>query len=83
MERTLASHLLVESRMSARAPMPDVVTLASLHAALDSVFEIESLIGSVPGGQLAAIPTRRLRALASEMRELLRGLLTPPARTLT
>jgi hypothetical protein len=49
-----------------RASAPDFVTLASLHAALDSIIEIEELFG-----QIRAVPTAdRLVALAAELRAL-------------
>lgn len=58
------------------APRPDFASLARLHAALDSVLEIESLLARavVPfGSQHRAV---RLEALAAEMREILRSLLS-------
>jgi hypothetical protein len=60
-----------------KPPPPDLVTLASLHAVLDSVLEIEALIDSTRFPQRAVPPARRLRSLTAEMRELLRDLLKP------
>lgn len=58
-----------------RAPSPDLVTLASLHAALDGIVEIEALVTKIhfPFDTLRA--GRRLGALATEMRTLLVDLL--------
>ncbi len=58
-----------------RAPTPDPATLASLHAALDGVVEIEALFPQmfVPLRRMAA--AKRLRFLAREMRTLLVDLL--------
>jgi hypothetical protein len=63
-------------RMStARATAPDLVTLASLQAALDSVVEIEELFTQVYLPIHTASSARRLNLLASEMRSLLVRLL--------
>jgi hypothetical protein len=61
--------------------MPDMMTLARLHAALDSVVETEALIGAVhetsPLPQPAVL---RVKELVGEARELLRWLLRPESR---
>ena len=64
---------------TAKLPPPDFTTLASLHAALDSVVEIESLIETMRFPDRAIMPARRLRSLTTEMRDLLRDLLKLPA----
>ena len=59
--------------------MQDMVTLAHLHAALDSVVETEQLIVTIrerSGSQGPAV--RRLAEVVGEARELLRSLLTRP-----
>ena len=60
-----------------KAAAPDLVTLANLHAALDSVLEVEVLIErmKLPPAGVPAKP--RLAALAGEMRALLTQLLSP------
>jgi len=68
--------LLVMDRMAmTRAPAPDPVTLASLHAALDGIVEIEALFAQihVPASRLTS--AKRLHALAGELRTLLVDLL--------
>jgi len=68
----MARDLLVGAPMAmTRALSPDLVTLASLHGALDNILEIEELfaqIGSVPSAD-------RLGALAAELRVMLVALL--------
>ena len=63
-----------------RTPAPDLVTLASLHAALDGIVEIEALFTQihVPPSELTA--ARRVQNLANEMRTLLVALLQPGPR---
>lgn len=58
-----------------RAHVPDLVTLASLHAALDGVLEIEALFAQIhlPLRRLSA--GQRLHTLAGELRTLLVELL--------
>lgn len=74
----MASGLLVSRAMP---PTTDMMTLARLHAALDSVVETEELLAQVrettPGS-----PTALARASAAmrEARELLRALLRPDPR---
>jgi hypothetical protein len=63
---------------TAKLPPADFTTLANLHAALDSVVEIEALIETMRFSERATLPARRLRSLTVEMRELLRDLLQPP-----
>lgn len=56
---------------------PDLVTLANLHAALDSMLEVEALIDAMRL-PVAGVPAKpRLAALATEMRTLLTQLLSP------
>jgi hypothetical protein len=74
----MAPGLLALPRMATRnSPVPDFVTLASLHAALDSVLEIEALLSQIHMPERPVPPARRLTALATEMRELLTNLLSP------
>ena len=57
----------------------DMMTLARLHAALDSVIETEQLIAAVDETSPLPRPAvARVRALVGETRELLRRLLRPP-----
>ncbi|MBC7975299.1 MAG: hypothetical protein H7138_09960 [Myxococcales bacterium] len=57
----------------------DMMTLARLHAALDSVVDIEQLIQQVHESSNVSRPTvARVGALVAETRELLRFLLSPP-----
>jgi hypothetical protein len=58
-----------------RTPAPDIVTMVSLHAALDGIVEIEALFTQihVPPSRITA--ARRVQNLANEMRVLLVGLL--------
>ena len=56
-------------------PAPNLVTLASLHAALDSILDIEALFSQIHLPVRAATVEKRLNALASEMRKLLVDLL--------
>ncbi len=59
----------------------DMVALARLHAALDSVVETEVLIAELRDTQaLASLPLSRAATLVTETRELLRSLLAAPAR---
>jgi len=58
--------------------MADLVTLARLHAALDSVVETEQLIAAIQRGSLTSAGTlQRLTDRLREARELLRALLEP------
>jgi hypothetical protein len=64
---------------SSLGPGTDTITLARLHAALESVHETVTLLVQVR--ETATIPPQGLRratALVSEARELLRALLAPP-----
>jgi hypothetical protein len=57
----------------------DMMTLARLHAALDSVVETEQLIITISEASPAhSSAVTRLAEVVSEARELLRSLLTPP-----
>lgn len=57
----------------------DMVTLARLHAALDSVVETEELIVTIREGSPTHSPAvTRLAEVVHEARELLRALLTRP-----
>jgi hypothetical protein len=58
-----------------RVHSPDLVTLASLHAALDGIVEIEGLFGQIHLPLSALSAAKRLHTLASEMRSLLVDLL--------
>jgi hypothetical protein len=56
-----------------------MITLARLHAALDSVHETATLLAQVR--ETSSLPPQKLTratALVSEARELLRALLSPP-----
>jgi hypothetical protein len=57
----------------------DMMTLARLHAALDSVTETEQMMAQIQQtSTLSAPAVVRARALIAEARELLRFLLSPP-----
>jgi hypothetical protein len=57
----------------------DMMTLARLHAALDSVTETGQMITQIQETSKVSPPTvERVGALVAEARELLRLLLTPP-----
>jgi hypothetical protein len=57
----------------------DMVTLARLHAALDSVVETEQLIVTIREGSPTQSPAvTRLAEVVHEARELLRSLLARP-----
>ena len=57
----------------------DMMTLARLHAALDSVTETEQMIAQIQQtSTLSPSAVVRARALVAEARELLRFLLAPP-----
>lgn len=57
----------------------DMMTLARLHAALDSVVDTEQLIAQIQESSAISQPTvARVGALVAETRELLRWLLAPP-----
>jgi hypothetical protein len=58
-----------------RAPSPDLVTLASLHAALDGIVEIETLVGQLHLPVDTLRTGKRLHSLVAEMRSLLVDLL--------
>jgi hypothetical protein len=59
----------------------DLVTLARLHAALDSVVETEQAIAAIQDHSASrAAAVVRVGALLGEARELLRGLLVRPDR---
>ena len=70
--------MLVSAAMATpKLVAPDLVTLANLHAALDSMLEVEALIDGMklPPAGVPAKP--RLAAHANEMRTLLTQLLSP------
>ena len=70
--------MLVESLMP---PKTDMMTLARLHAALDSVLETEELLAQVRATTpLSPGSLTRVTALVTEARELLRSLLRPEPR---
>jgi hypothetical protein len=57
----------------------DMMTLARLHAALDSVVDIEQLIAQVHESSTVSPHTvARVGELVAQARELLRDLLAPP-----
>ncbi len=57
----------------------DMMTLARLHAALDSVVETQQLIATIKEGSVSQSPAvTRLAEVVGEARELLRSLLTKP-----
>jgi len=57
----------------------DMMTLARLHAALDSVTETEQMIAQIHESSAISPPTVvRVGELVAEARELLRSLLTTP-----
>jgi hypothetical protein len=57
----------------------DMMTLARLHAALDSVIDIEQLMTEVhESSTISPHAVARVGELVGEARELLRGLLAPP-----
>ncbi len=58
-----------------RAPAPDLVTLASLHAALDGIVEIEALFAQIHLPLRRLSTAKRLHALTDELRMLLVDLL--------
>jgi hypothetical protein len=65
--------------MRTNAAGADMVTLARLHAALDSVVETEQLIVTIRETSTTQGPAvTRLVEVVSEARELLRSLLTRP-----
>jgi len=58
----------------------DMMTLARLHAALDSVVDTQQLIAQIHESSAISPPTvAKLGALVAEARELLRFLLAPPS----
>jgi hypothetical protein len=65
--------------MVGTAKHPDMMTLARLHAALDSVVETEQLIAMIKDTSLEPQPALgRVADLVGEARELLRRLLARP-----
>lgn len=65
--------------MERRANLADMMTLARLHAALDSIIETEQLIAMIKDTSADAHPVlHRLSDLVVEARELLRHLLVRP-----
>jgi hypothetical protein len=76
----LARDLLVIGRMRQTAGLlTDMMTLARLHAALDSVVEARELIATIHETSTTPRPgLEHVGALFDEARELLRALLTPP-----
>jgi len=57
------------------APARDLVSLASLHAALDGIVEIEALFTQIHVPLSRLTSANRLHTLATEMRTLLADLL--------
>jgi hypothetical protein len=77
----MARELLCGHHMAmTRAPSPDLVTLASLHAALDGIVEIEALVGQLHLPIDTLRTGKRLHLLVTEMRSLLVDLLRPERR---
>jgi hypothetical protein len=70
--------LCVHAMAMTRAPSADLVTLASLHAALDGIVEIEALVGELHLPIDTLRTGKRLHSLVAEMRSLLVGLLRTP-----
>lgn len=65
--------------MERRANFADMMTLARLHGALDSMVETEQLIAMIKATSTDAPPgLHRLSDLVGEARELLRRLLVRP-----
>ena len=65
--------------MEPRANPGDMMTLARLHAALDSVVETEQLIAMIKATSVESPPALgRVADLVGEARELLRRLLVRP-----
>jgi hypothetical protein len=57
----------------------DMMTLARLHAALDSVIETQQMMAQIRESSRTSQPTvARVQELIAETRELLRWLLAPP-----
>jgi hypothetical protein len=60
-------------------PADDMMTLARLHAALDSVVDTEEVMAQIHESSVVSQPTvARVRELVAETRELLRSLLARP-----
>ncbi|MDB4954028.1 MAG: hypothetical protein JWO36_1597 [Myxococcales bacterium] len=59
------------------APPPDLVTLASLHAALDAIVEVEQLILQMNLRGVAMASATRLVTIVAEIRTLLIEILRP------
>lgn len=60
-------------------PVTDMMTLARLHAALDSVTDTEQLIAQIhESSTISPTTVVRVGELVAEARELLRWMLTPP-----
>lgn len=75
----LARRLLCSSPMKRSAELVTDMTLARLHAALDSVTETEQMIAQIKQTSTLSPPTvLRVGALVAEARELLRFLIVPP-----
>lgn len=67
--------------MRQTAGVADMMTLARLHAALDSVVEARELIAAIDASSPTPPPAlAHVGMLFDEARELLRELLTPPDR---
>jgi hypothetical protein len=61
------------------ARVPDMMTLARLHAALDAVIDTQQMIAQIhETSMVAQSRVTRLGSLVAEARELLRELLTAP-----
>jgi hypothetical protein len=78
-DTALARRLLDNSPMRTIAAGEDMITLARLHAALDSVVETEQQIAAIRDA--SAIPhVGRVAELLDQARELLRGMLRKETR---
>jgi len=62
-------------RMAANRPVPDLMSTAALHAALDGIVEIEDLLARVHVPIHARRRAQRLEMLAAELRSVLIDLL--------
>jgi hypothetical protein len=63
--------------MSSDPSVPNVTTIARLHAALDGVEALESLFSDIVVPITAAKSARRIGMLTGEIRNILVGLLKP------
>jgi hypothetical protein len=76
----VARRLLLSLRMKRHVtPADDMMTLARLHAALDSVVDTEQVMTQIHESSAVPQPTvARVRELVAEARELLRWMLVRP-----